>query len=446
MQTSRAGAAANVVTETTTCVRTTVSVSQENISVKLPEKPTLLSENRDLKRYVQSVIERVKAETVDDAVTHRSMTSITPITSPLHHPPTASPPPPLPPTPSSLPQASRKGASPATSRRTSGATPPGSVSSASSPNVRSATAKMLFESSGVGLLSIPGVNACAPLSDAPSASPSKPISEVVVEPKALRSTTRRRAKMAAATTSSGTPMPTAATTSTVVMDVATAVSKQPTDPYEPNFDDDSPPLVKLTVNATSPLVVNTFLASEHPGTASAVSSVTTTEEAASTNDTLKGSTIRRSGLDSVDEIIADVCCGRFDMKSYLDSWGLQPPTSSSRSGLPTVTTSTPIPMSTTAVKATDTKPPVASAPTNNPIFTAIINALQSITGSPVVIGGSTNNGGSGVRQANPGTGQQLPQKASTVVVGSSPPTISATTITFPVFFKVCINLTIYPIC
>ncbi|KAL5112174.1 Protein split end [Taenia crassiceps] len=441
VQTSRAGAAANVVTETTTCVRTTVSVPQENISVKPPEKPTPLSENRDLKRYVQSVIERVKAETVDDAVTHRSVTSITPITSPLHHPPTASPPPPpLPPTPSSLPQTSRKGASPATSRRTSGATPPGLVSSASSPNVRSATAKMLFESSVVGLLSIPGVNACAPLSDAPSVSPVKPISEVVVEPKTLRSTTRRRAKMAAATTTSGTPAPTATTASTVAVDVATAVPKQPTDPYEPNFDDDSPPLVKMTVNATSPLVVNTSLASEHPGTASAVSSVTTTEEAASTNDTFKGNTIRRSGLDSVDETIADVCCGRFDMKSYLDSWGLQPPTSGSRSGPSTVTTATSMPMSTTAitttsVKAMDTKPPVASAPTNNPIFTAIINALQSITGSPVLIGGSTNNSGSGVRQTNPETGQQLPQKTSTVVVGSSPPTISATTITFPVFFK-----------
>ncbi|KAL5966681.1 Msx2-interacting protein [Taenia solium] len=440
VQTSRAGTAANVVTETTTCVRTTVSVPQENIIVKPPEKPTPLSENRDLKRYVQSVIERVKAETVDDAVTHRSVTSITPITSPLHHPPTASPPPPLPPTPSSLPQASRKGVSPATSRRTSGATPPGLVSSASSPNVRSATAKMLFDSSGVGLLSIPGVNACAPLSDGPSASPNKPIPETVVEPKTLRSTTRRRAKLVAATTTSGTPVSTATSTSTVAVDVVTAVPKQPTDPYEPNFDDDSPPLVKLTVNATSPLVVNTSLASEHPGTASAVSNVTTTEEAASTNDTLKGNSIRRSGLDSVDEIIADVCCGRFDMKSYLDSWGLQPPTSSSRSGLPTVTTTTPMLMSTTAatatiMKATDTKPPVASAPTNNPIFTAIINALQSITGSPVVIGGSTNNSGSGMRQTNPGTGQQLPQKASTVVVGSSPPTISATTITFPVFFK-----------
>ncbi|KAH9287041.1 Uncharacterized protein ECG_02025 [Echinococcus granulosus] len=441
VQTSRSGSAANVVTETTTCVRTAVSVTQENTCVKPTEKLTPLSENRDLKRYVQSVIERVKAETVEDAATHRSVTSITPITSPLHHPPTASPPPlslPPPPIPISLPQAGRKGALPATGRRTSGATPPGLVSTAFSPNARSATGKMLFESSGVGLLSIPGVNACAPLSDAPS-SPSKLIPEVVVEPKTLRSTTRRRAKMAMAATSAP-PVPSATTTPMVAMDVATPAPKQPTDPYEPNFDDDSPPLVKPTVNATSPLVVNTSLASEHPGTASTVSSVTTTEEAVSTSDTLKGNTTRRSGLDSVDEIITDVCCGRFDMQSYLDSWGLQPPTSSSRSGPPTVTTAMPTPMSTTAAtttaaKATETKPPVVSAPTNNPIFTAIINALQSITGSPVVIGGGANNSASGVRQANPGVGQQLPQKASTVIVGSNPPTISATTITFPVFFK-----------
>ncbi|VDM18084.1 unnamed protein product [Hydatigera taeniaeformis] len=443
VQTSRAGAATNVVTETTNCMRTTVSVPQDTICVKPLEKPTPLSENRDLKRYVQSVIERVKAETVDDATTHRSVASITPITSPLYHPPTASPPtPPLPPppTPTSLSQASRKGVSSATSRRTSGATPPGLMSSASSPNARSTTAKMLFESSGIGLLSIPGVNACAPLSDPPSASPRKLIPEVIVEPKTLRSTSRRRAKMAAVAAASGPPVPTPGITSTFAMDLATAVPKQPTDPYEPNFDEDSPPLAKLTVNATSPLVVNTSLASEHPGTASAVSSVTTTEEAVSTNDTLKSNTIRRSALDTVDEIIADVCCGRFDMKSYLDSWGLQPPPPCSRSGLSSVTTAASLPVTTaaaatTTVKTTDTKPPVVSAPTNNPIFTAIINALQSITGSSVVIGGSTNNGSSGLRQGNPGTGQQLPQKTSTVVVGSSPPTISATTITFPVFFK-----------
>ncbi|KAM7540587.1 hypothetical protein Aperf_G00000024958 [Anoplocephala perfoliata] len=442
---SRVGMTTNTVAETTT-VRITTSLNQESNKSMHPG----LSENRDLKRYVQSVIERVKAETVDDAnSSHRSAnttTANTPLTSPLHHIPTASPPhnPPPPPLSLALSQNGRKGASPGSvnTRRTSGATPPSLISTSSS----SPTTRRMFESSNVP--SIPGVNACAPLlTDHLPTSPNSKLPPVqqnheTVEPKTLRSTTRRRAKAATA----------GSTASMEVEKPPPPPPKQPTDPYEPNFDDDSPPLVKSGANSESPLVVNTSLTAEHPGPTSTVPSATTNEEGPPVAMSGEGSKVtasssnRKSVLDSVDETIADVCSGRFDMKSYLDSWGLQPPTTAHVpppnpapiSASSVVTTSIVTTTAATAVvKPPDSsKPPVASAATNNPIVTAIINALQSITGSPVLIGSSgSNSAARAVKQANSGVGQPLSSKASTMVVGSSPPTISATTITFPVIIK-----------
>ncbi|VUZ57494.1 unnamed protein product [Hymenolepis diminuta] len=464
--TSRSGmTATNTLTETTTYMRTIVSTSQE--SAKPSTTHPGISENRDLKRYVQSVIERVKAETADDAnpSTHRSANTTsanTPITSPLHHSlPAASPqsiislPPPAP----SIQQIGKKGTSPGTvsNRRPSAATPPSLISNSSSPP----NPRKMFETSAVP--SIPGVNVCAPLlltdhstSISPNSKPPPQIHEPAgVESKTLRLTTRRRAKA-----------PTAAA-STMVNVVPPAEPKQLTDPYEPNFDDDSPPRVKSGGNSASPLIVNTLLSTEHPGPSSTVSSVTTNDEgpllSSTCNDAAtKTSTVvpsnRKAVMDSVDETIADVCSGKFDMKNYMEIWHLQPPTpttavATTATTSPTaISNSAPPPIVSTSVATTNvitttvsvvkptsepSKQSVASAATNNPIVTAIINALQSITGSSVMIGTSGSNSITGtMRQGNSAAvGQQIPAKPSNVVVGSSPPTISATTITFPVIIK-----------
>ncbi|VDO03940.1 unnamed protein product [Rodentolepis nana] len=478
--TSRAGMTnTNTVTELTTYMKTVISTSQE--SAKPSTIHPGISENRDLKRYVQSVIERVKAETVDDTnpSTYRSANTTsanTPITSPLHHslPASSSPHNPqsatgLPPPPSSTQSICKKATSPGTAsnRRTSAATPPNLISSSSPPNPRK-----IFEASSVP--SIPGVNACAPLllidpptSTSPNSKPQVPphIHETAgVEPKTPRSATRRRAKPSATAAASA---PAASTTVNVAPLVE--IPKQATDPYEPNFDDDSPPRVKSVGSSASPLIVNTLLSTEHPGPASTVSSVTTNDEGPPLSSTIgneapttKTSTVsassRKGVMDSVDETISDVCSGRFDMRSYLETWGLQPPTTTT--GVTTaasisnvvVSNSAPPPILNTPVATTSvvtttasavklaseaSKHHVASAATNNPIVTAIINALQSITGSPVMIGTSgVNNTAGTVRQGNSAAVcQQIPAKPSNVVVGSSPPTISATTITFPVIIK-----------
>uniref|UniRef100_A0A5K3EXR8 RRM domain-containing protein n=1 Tax=Mesocestoides corti TaxID=53468 RepID=A0A5K3EXR8_MESCO len=461
-------ACSNTSPETTACVKTTASLPQDTAPKIKPspitDKPAALSENRDLERYVQSVIERVKAETVDDSQQqqpqqqHRPVqsavghvTATTPITSPSH-PPNGSPPTPT----------SKKGASPATSiissRRASGGTSPGTTTTPS-PNTRSAMGRVPARPPfdlPTSFPSIPGVNACAPISETSLTQPNKVVVHKVEEPpteaKVLRSSSRRRGKAVAVA-------PTAVEEVAVDKEVEKPLdsSEQPMDPYEPNFDDDSPPVSKPTANATSPLIINTNLptsASEQIGPASSISSVTT-EEVASTlpqqsaGERSKTST-RRTALDTVDEVISEVCSGHFDMQGYLDSWRRPLSAVASTTAPAPVTTVTGPAVSTpvAAVASTTTTPPSAKAPdasnskspaANNALFTAIINALQSIPGSQVVIGGNNNSGGTVLQPSvpvaasvAPNSSQQLTQKPSTVVVGSSPPTISATTITFPV--------------
>ncbi|TGZ65359.1 hypothetical protein CRM22_005904 [Opisthorchis felineus] len=128
------------------------------------------------------------------------------------------------------------------------------------------------------------------------------------------------------------------------------------DPYEPNFDDESPPGFDHTQlhhhRSTSPacsspaanqtsivvtkkpaMVVIASVATSLPPSSSTTSSsspmtkanclVTSSPSAAPTTAQTLGSTIVSSVAgqsDSVDEVIRDVCAGQFDVESYLNSW------------------------------------------------------------------------------------------------------------------------------
>lgn len=488
------------------------------------QKPATLSDNRDLKRYVQSVIERVKAEKVEDVQqpppTQQQQTTphsrsgntstTTPITSPQLPPNSTSP-------------SGKKNISPAVSVGSAGgfsatipikqsprALPPTVVTP--SPVTRSSVGRTLQRPSAVqfdppaSLPSIPGVNACAPVSEAPIAvaaspktanslvaKPPAPVVEVDThqETKQLRSSARRRGKAVSSAVHPRSTATVPAEGGDAAEKPTTASSKQTTDPYEPNFDDDSP-LIATVKPGTSPLVVNTNLTENMSastvtdcGPASSISSITTDEaipplplQASSSATVTDGneqlqpavvavatskSTNKNRALDTVDEVISEVCSSRFSIQSYMDNLRKLPVSQaaiaplSSSSSTTTRTMAAPV----TTVRASESKsdvavptppPPLpkfksksptpssASAPNNN-IITVILNALSSIPGSRLVIGSGNPTNGTVTAAASPGsTGTGAALAATITPVTSlgnqqkSPSGVAAITVPFNTAF------------